>query len=226
MPRFCKLSQMQWGRRAQRCVAIGWGFSVVATLATGGDAAAGTSSDELVRQARAHEAAHEDDLAARRFNEALRLDPTSADAYLGLGALRLRLRDAREAERVFAVALEHLPGLHAALAGLARARWALGLHDAAAQELELYTAAEPTDIGALRELAGWYGEQGLTPAALTAWRRVVVIAATRADAVQAREARTMVRALQLLVGPADPATSPIAPNAARRVIAAAALRGG
>ena len=54
---------------------------------------------------------HDDLVAIRRYADALALDPTLGDAYLGLGALRLRLGDAREAERVFDVALSRVPSL-------------------------------------------------------------------------------------------------------------------
>ena len=188
-------------------------------------AAALSSSDELVRQARAREAAHDDDVAARRYNEALRLDSTHADAYLGLGALRLRTGDFREAERVYSVALEHVPSLRRALAGRARARWGLGVREAALGEMELYLTYEP-DVAALRELADWYGEAGRPPAQLSAWRRVVVLAVEGGDAATARDARIKVRALQILVGPADPAAAPVDPNATRRIIATVAKRGG
>ncbi len=188
-------------------------------------ATAMSSSDELVRQARAREAAHEDDVAARRYNEALRLDPTHGDAYLGLGALRIRGGDFREAERVYSVALEHVPSLRRAMAGRARARWALGQRDAAVAEMELYLTYEP-NIASLRELADWYGDDGKAPAQLSAWRRVVVLAVDAGDAAILREARIKVRALQILVGPADPVAAPIDPSPTRRAIAALAKRGG
>ena len=184
-----------------------------------------SSSDELVRQARAREASHEDDVAARRYNDALRLDATHVDAYLGLGALRLRLGDYREAERVYSVALEHVPSLRRAMAGRARARWGLGVREAAVTEMELYLTFEPS-VPALRELADWYGEDGKTPAQLSAWRRLVVMAFDAGDAAALREARIKVRALQILVGPADPVAAPIDPNAARRIMAGVAKRGG
>ena len=203
---------------------------VLATLASAATfaaapACAGVASDELVRQARVHEASHEDDLAVRRYSEALQLDSASADAYLGLGAIRLRLGDAREAERVYSTALDHLPGLRAALLGRARARWAVGHHDDAEQDLESY-AIFVRETSAWRDLAGWYGEDGKTPAQLATWRRVLTIAAASADAGLTREARAMVRALQLLIGPADPAISP--PDAAetRRALALIARRAG
>jgi hypothetical protein len=59
-----------------------------------------SSALELVQSARAHERAHEEDLALRRYMEALSLDPTCEEAYLGLGSLRARRGDLRESERV------------------------------------------------------------------------------------------------------------------------------
>ncbi|HEX3344738.1 MAG TPA: tetratricopeptide repeat protein, partial [Polyangiaceae bacterium] len=93
-----------------------------------GPARATPSSDELVRQARAHEAAHEDDVAVRRYMEALDADATAEDAWLGLGALRMRLGEAAEAERVYDAALQRVPLLRRAVAGRAHALWAQGKH--------------------------------------------------------------------------------------------------
>jgi tetratricopeptide (TPR) repeat protein len=186
---------------------------------------------ELVRQAREHESARRDDLAARRYTEALGLDPTCEEAYLGLGQLRARTGDAREAERVYSVALEHAPQLRAALAGRARARRAMGARDAAEMDLEAYLATE-RDVAAMRELAAWYGEDGRTAAQLAAWRRILAGAAAAGDAALGHEARTMVRALQIMVGPADPVVSPpeapegVRERGDRRAMAAIARRAG
>ncbi len=197
------------------------GVLVVAAPAWGSPAV-----DELVREARAHEAAHEDAVAARRYTEALALDPTCEDAYLGLGALRARLGDAREAERVYSFALEHAPADKRALVGRARARRALGERLEAEQDLEAYVGAAP-DLDALRELAAWYGEDGGHAAELSAWRKILGYADRTGDAPLAREARTMVRALQLLIGPADPVASPPSPaSAIRRALSSVARRTG
>jgi tetratricopeptide (TPR) repeat protein len=195
--------------------------SVTTTLVTA--TASASSADELVRQARAHEAAREDDLAVRRYMEALSVEPTSGDAWLGLGALRMRLADAAEAERVYSAALERVPSLYEALGGLARARWALGLHAQAEADLDAYAGARGT-LDALRELASWYGADGRTPAQLATWRRI--LAMTLDDATGAREARRIVRALVILVDGADPASSPIEPDSTRRALASIARRGG
>jgi Flp pilus assembly protein TadD len=201
--------------------------ALVATAASSvaGEAGAASSADELVRQARAHEAAHEDDVAVRRYMEALTVDPTSSEAWMGLGGLRLKLGDAAEAERVYAAALEHVPTLHRALAGRARALWAMGQRHDAETTLDAYASMEG-DATALRELAGWYGTEGRTPAQLATWRRLLAMAARDADANAEREAKRMVRALVILVGGADPAAAPAQPDPTRRALATIARRGG
>lgn len=182
------------------------------------------SALELLREAHEHEATHDDLVALRRYAEALAMDPALGDAYLGLGALRLRRGDPREAERVFDVALSRIPALHRALVGRAEARWALGFRAEAEDDLEEY-AREAGDPGALRELAAWYADESRAPAQLATWRRIRVMASERGDASLEHEARTMVRALQLLVA-ADPVTRPTVDDATRRGIARVAARGG
>jgi tetratricopeptide (TPR) repeat protein len=185
--------------------------------------ASASSAQELVRSARAHEQAHEDDVALRRYMEALSLDPTCEEAYLGLGSLRARRGDLRESERVYSVALEHVPGLRAARLARAYVRRALGAN---AQAVEDLLAGADDDISALRILASWHGEDGHTPAQLAVWRRI----AARAEATQhtalAQEARTMVRALVILVGTADPAAAPSDDRGLRRLVSKLAKRGG
>lgn len=186
--------------------------------------ASGSSALELVRAARAHEAAREDDLAVRRYMEALSLDPTCEEAYLGLGSLRSRRGDLREAERVFSVAIEHLPGLRNARLGRAYVRRALG---ARAEAIDDLLTGGDEDPATMRVLAGWYGEEGQTPAQLAVWRRLAARAETMPDAVLLHEARTMVRALLILIGPADPAATPATDDRGiRRLVAALARKGG
>lgn len=182
-------------------------LGVAAVLATTLLAARAPASSalELVRMARTHESANEADVAVRRYMEALALDATCEEAYLGLGALRARLGDLREADRVYSVALERLPWLKPAMAARAGVRRALGLRAEAAADL---FAGATDEVAALRTLAGWYGEDGQLPAQLAVWRRLATIADATGDAPLTREARTMVRALVLVVGPADPAAAP------------------
>lgn len=195
------------------------GAGVLAIALAASDARA-SSALELVRIARAHEDARRDDLAIRRYMEALGLDPTCEEAYLGLGALRTRGGDLREAERVYSVAIEHVPRFRAARLARAHVRRALGLRDEAIADL-LWGAEN--DIATLRVLASWYGEDGQTPAQLAVWRR---IAASAQDPAVQHEARTMVRALVILVGPADPAAHPSDDRGVRGLLAALAKKGG
>jgi tetratricopeptide (TPR) repeat protein len=186
---------------------------------------ASSSAGELVRQARAHEDAHEDDVAVRRYMEALSIEPTNADAWMGLGALRMRLGDGAEADRVYTSALDRIPSLHVALEARARTRWAIGRHGEAEVDLEAYATMEDSTL-ALRELAGWYGIDGRAPAQLAIWRRLLSASLEKSDVDAEREARRMVRALVIIVDGADPVSSPIGPDATRRTLAAISKRGG
>jgi tetratricopeptide (TPR) repeat protein len=201
-----------------------FGIAVACAL-TSPAAMASEGAIELVREARAHEATHEDELAIRRYSEALAIDPTYGEAYLGLGALRLKRGDAREAERVYSVALSHVPSLAAALVGRAETRWALGFREDAEHDLEEYTRARE-EPAALRQLASWYAEEGRLPAQLAVWRRMRTMASNHGDATLEREAKTLVRALQIVIDRADPAIAPADESAVRRGIAAIAKRGG
>ncbi|HEY1694268.1 MAG TPA: tetratricopeptide repeat protein [Polyangiaceae bacterium] len=202
------------------CAALALALSLAAA-----PAGATSSSDELVRQARAHEAAHRDDLAVRRYMEALELDPTAEDAWLGLGALRLRTGEPAEAERVYDAALARVPLLRRAMAGRAHARWAQGRHAEAETDLDAYATGE-ADADALRELAGWYGSDGRAPAQLAVWRRLLAMAVHADDTPSEKEARRMVRALVILATGADPAAWPAEPDPTRRALAHMARRGG
>ncbi len=188
------------------------------------DMARASSAQDLVRIARAHEQSKEEDLALRRYNEALTLDAMCEEAYLGLGSLRARRGDLREAERVYTAALDRMPQLRQARIARAYVRRALGATPDAAQDLLAGMEEDPTS---LRTLASWYGEDGQTPAQLSVWRRLIGRAEATRDAALLHEARTMVRALVILVGTADPASSP--PNdqgsGIRRTLASFARRG-
>ncbi|MDP9036558.1 MAG: tetratricopeptide repeat protein [Myxococcota bacterium] len=182
-----------------------------------------SSADELVRQAHAHEASDEDDVAVRRYMEALAIQPANADAWVGLGALRMKLDDVAEAERVYTSALDHVPSLHRCLAARAAARWQLGRHQEAETDLEAYTAFEK-EPSALRQLALWYAIDGRTPAQLAVWRRLLAIAVQDGDAAAKQEARRTVRALVILVDGVDPVSSPTQPDETRSALALVARR--
>lgn len=195
--------------------------TAVLSLLVSSEAQATTSSDELVRQARVQEAAHEPDIAARRYMDALSVDPLSASAWIGLGSLRMMLDDPEEAERVYTAAIDHIPTLAPALAGRARARWKLGKHRAAEIDMQRYTD-ETSDQGAMRELSSWYSTDGRLPAELALWRRLQAMAIGRDDSVAVGEARPMILALMLLVSTADPVSQPVEPDRTRADLAAIA----
>ncbi|WP_146653688.1 tetratricopeptide repeat protein [Labilithrix luteola] len=208
-----------WGGRRWSLAAI---VVLMALLMTA--PASASSALELVRVARAHEVAHEEDTALRRYMEALSLDPTCDEAYLGLGALRTRRGDLREAERVYSLALEHVPELQQARRARAFVRHALGMRDQAVADLLAPTGQGTPET--LRILAQWHGEDGQTPAQLAVWRRIAVLAAETNDSALAREAQLHVRALLVLVREADPAAWPADDRGDRRLFAALARRAG
>lgn len=208
-----------------RSVSLQWivaKMTMLFVLGTVDDASA-SNALELVRSARALEQRHDDDLALRRYMEALSLDPSCAEAYLGLGSLRARRGDLHEAERVYSAALERIPGLRAARTGRAHVRRALGANANAAEDL---LAGAEDEIEALRILASWYGRDGQAPAQLSIWRTIFA----RAEALQRldvlREARTMIRALVIVVDTADPAAFPPDERGLRRTVSLIARRGG
>jgi tetratricopeptide (TPR) repeat protein len=191
--------------------------------------ASASSCDDLVRSAKAHEAAGDSDVALRVYNDAVRLDPTCAAAWLGLGNLRAKTGDAAEAERVFDAALTHVPSLPEAIAGRARSRWRLGRGSEAEDDMkEFVERSVPNDphaaLAGLVELASWYAATNRPPAQLACWRRIAALAHGVDDALEAR-AKTTVRALAIVVGDADPVTHPPARDLRRDLLrSVAALR--
>jgi tetratricopeptide (TPR) repeat protein len=183
----------------------------------------GSTALDLVHIAQQYEAAHQEDVALRRYMDALALDPLCAEAYLGLGSLRARRGDLREAERVYNVALEHLPQLREARTARAQVRRTLGATNEAIEDL--LVGAE-NDVAALRTVAGWHGEDGHTPAQLATWRKILAVAETLQATALIKEARTMVRALVIVVGPADPAAAPTQAGALRVFLSSTARRAG
>jgi tetratricopeptide (TPR) repeat protein len=169
---------------------------------------------ELVAMARSHEAQHDDDVAIRRYTEALSLDPACEPAYVGLGALREKHGDVREADRVYSMALAHLPRSSDARLGRARVRWAMGFEELAARDMFELGAEDPR---ALRQLALWYMTAAKMPAALAVWRAVAEHPKTTDDLDLKREARAQIRALSLVVV-TDPVAHPIDATGMRRTI--------
>jgi hypothetical protein len=122
---------------------------------------------------------------------------------------------------VYTVALQHLPGLQEARLGRALVRRGQGATDEAIDDL--FGASD--ELVALRTIATWYGEDGKTPAQLATWRKLLARAESQHLPALIKEARTMVRALVILVGPADPAAAPANDSPLRRTLATFARRG-
>lgn len=189
----------------------------------GEGSAKASSADELLASARRLELAHDDELAARRYNEALALDGSLSEAWLALGALRTRQGDHREAERVYAVCVARLPGLQAARLAHAESLHALGRTDEAVNEIETLARAVPRER---RRVALWYSEEGRFPAALAMWRLVLARAVVDHDDETVAEARSMVRALVLVAKPFDPAAYPAGDSRVRQMLGRIARNGG
>jgi tetratricopeptide (TPR) repeat protein len=198
-------------------------------FATPSARAEGTTCHELVRQARVHEDAGDDDRAATRYAEALGIDATCGPAWLGLAALRHRQGDPKEAARILGLALRHVPDLREA--ALARARALRAARDATWEEAAVAWvdgARTPAEaVVGLRDLAMAYRADGRAPAELAAWRRLLALAEAEGDEALALEAARGVRACLHAVGGADPvAAPPPGASLARNVMARVAARGG
>lgn len=183
--------------------------------------AAASSVDELLASAERHMAAGEEEIALRRYTDALTLDPTCEACYLGLGALREKRVDLREADRVYTAALIRRVPPAGVLIARARVRWAMGLREEALADLEDSVSRQPGAEG-LRRLAGYYGELRMVPAQLRVARQLLALGEKFGDDTIVREARISSTALALVAGPADPVTQPVKPDPIRRALAKAA----
>lgn len=181
-----------------------------------------SAADVLVEQARFHAARGDLPLAVRRYMEALSLDATLVDAYLGLGELRERTGDLPEAERVYSVALAYVPRLLPALLGRARVRHQLGRADLAMADV-MAAAAESRDA-ALSEEAAWHRASGRWAQELAVWRSFTATSGL-GGSEPARRARATTRALAMLLDTVDPVTRPARADFVRSSLARLAQDG-
>jgi tetratricopeptide (TPR) repeat protein len=171
--------------------------------AEGNGAWASSAAAELTRQGREHAANGDDDLAVRRFADAVRLDPSYGPAYLELAAARERAGDLTEAEHTYDVAIEHVPSFIAAFRARAALLRRMGEFAREVADLEhLARVAEGPDT--LRALAARYVEARAWPAALMTFRRLRALAEQSGDEPLGREATVQVRALGVLCAELDP----------------------
>ena len=141
--------------------------------------------------------------ALHEYTETIGIDSTFGDAYLGLGALRERMGDAREADLVYSAALRLSDARSKALLLRSHLRRASGLSAQALLDLE--SAVELDDSRALlEELARDYVELHAWSAALAVFRRIAASAAGAGDAPALETARLEVRALRVLAAETDP----------------------
>ena len=163
-----------------------------------------SQATELTARGKADAARGDAASATRRYLEAIRFDATYAPVYLALGQLYEQTGAPRDAERAYAMGIEHVAGFvearvaraHLAVRGK---RW-----DDAAIDLDAASRARPDDLGLLRELLQAYNAADAQPAALATARRMEATAARLGDATATNEARVLSRALSLLLGEADP----------------------
>ncbi len=191
------------------------------TLALSGGRAHASSVDELLASAARHVAAGDEEVALRRYTDALELDPTCEACYLGLGSLREKRADWGEADRVYTAGLVRRVAPAPLLAARARARWAGGRRAEAASDLEEAMDRDPTAEG-LRRLIAYEGELHRAPGQLRAARRLLALGEAQGDATLVREARVLVAALVIVADSLDPVARPVKPDAARRALARAA----
>jgi tetratricopeptide (TPR) repeat protein len=203
-------------RRSTSLLALGLGF--VARVA------AASSSDELFAQGQAHEQAREDDIAIHRYTDAITLDPAHERSYFALGRLRSRRGDYREAEKVYSVALLHLPARAPLFRERGRARWFAGFRDDAENDLETYLRLVPEEA-TFRELSSWYGIHDRPLAQLSVWRRLLTIGIANNNSDLVTEARMYTTVLVGFTKPVDPVAFPASDTPLRRGLARMAGRG-
>ncbi len=193
--------------------------SVVA-LVFAGEARA-SSVDELIASAERQIAQGNEDVALRRYTDAVTLDRSCERCYLGLGALREKRGDFTEALRVYTVGLANRAEGAKLRIARAGALWRVGQREEAVKELE-EAAARGGGVDALRALAARYRELKRVPAELAVVRRIARIAERDGNEALKQEMSVLGAALSLVAASLDPVGHPEAPDAARRALARAA----
>ena len=162
--------------------------------------------------------------AARHFHEAVRMDPTYAPGYLGLGQVREDLGDYGQALRTYERATRLRSGGDDAFERLARLSRRLGKKQQSLAALEAAVQLNPSEQTRLELLARWYVEHKAWPAALSLWRRIVDrLRNQNAGESEVQRAELQVAALSLLAGDSDP-TAATDPNWIRRSLSHIAKR--
>ncbi|HVY46218.1 MAG TPA: tetratricopeptide repeat protein, partial [Minicystis sp.] len=150
---------------------------------------------ELTQLGRAQAAQGDVPAAVRRYLDALASDPTYAPAYLALGKLYESVGEVKEAERTYAMGIEHVLGFAEARLARARLFTVERRMPEAIVDLEAAAAQRPNDAAVLEELSRAYVAVRAMPAALAVTRRLAILAAARGDAPGVSAARVRARAL-------------------------------
>ncbi len=184
------------------------------------------SARTLTQQADALAARGEFARALTVYNQAVVMDPSFAPGYFGLGKLRQRQGDLREAERIYTRAARLRNGGAKAFELRARLRYVSGRQREAILDLAESLRLEPEDIPRLELASQWYVAQQAWPAALAVWRRLLSIYREQDQADSARRAQIQVQALTLLAGETDPVTATSHSGWVPRALRHISLRGG
>ncbi len=192
--------------RAFRAILVPIAFAVAATSAPARAESSWATqhAEELTKLGQEQLARGDVPAATRRFLDAIAADPTYAQVYLALGGLYESTGELKEAERAYAMGIEHVVGF--ASARLARAHLLATLHrmNEAIGDLEVASIERPDDEALLDELTRAYVTSGALPAALASTRRLVALAERRGDPRAAEAARLRLKALAMLVAEIDP----------------------
>lgn len=183
--------------------------ATIAATTTNARADPTASAKLLVAQGRERFAAGDDLTAMKRFFEAMEMDPSNADGYLGLAEVRVKRGELSEAEALDSLAIAHAPMSGRAWLARGRVRRRLAHRDAASVDLgvALAESVEPTPLRAeiLRDITALERELGRPAAELGAWRMLRATAEALGDAETEKEASIQSRALGLYLGDLDPA---------------------
>jgi tetratricopeptide (TPR) repeat protein len=178
---------------------------------------------ELVEDGRAHEKAGLVDSAIDRYREAIQIDPTFADAYLALAALRTATGDVEEAETTYAAGIDHVLGFTEAYVARAELLRGEGKARAALGDLLAAASLAPMDPVVGKKLLEAAIGAGQLPLALATARRLVVLAHTAGDATAEKSGRVTAIAIARLIGGVDPVFAGASEEGApRRAIAISA----
>ena len=191
-------------RRAIRSVAFGLTLVAAGRAGLAEESWATARAREQVHQGRQALARGDAQRAAQSFIDALAVDATYGDAYLELGKLRESLGDPKEAERVYAMALEHIPGFTEAHLARSALFSRSGQRDAAFADLRRALEQRPRDLDVLGALVETSIRFKALPQALGFTRRRKAIALADGNDAVHREAFVTELALIRLLDETDP----------------------